>query len=483
MFENIKLRTHLLLGYGVSVVFFLGLAGVMYGTTTKVLETLKEVEKVQAVIIDINKATLYGEKMVRSFRGYLAVQNEVFIEEYNEGAKLFDAAIESIDRLINTPEQEKLLGEMKQVKNDFQFFANQVIKLVKEGKQNEAVSVFNTGKGKEFVDEFERLSNKFFGLEKIELEKETQGTNKNLIILLWLLSIGSILLILISITVAVKTTGDISKKINRVTENIVNFSTGVSTTIIQQELTAAQQASSVNETTTTMDELGASSQATAEQATAAVAAATKALNLAEEGTEAVDIGLEGMASLNEKVGAIAQQIARLSEQTNQIGNISQLVSDLANQTNMLALNAAVEAVRAGEHGKGFTIVASEIRKLADESRKSAEKIYTLVADIQTLINSTVMATEAGTQNVESGVKISQQAATAFNGVKEAINNVVLNNQQISFNVKQQALAIKQVVDAMNELNKGAQETASGLGQTKQGVQKLNEVSKELKSIV
>ncbi|MDY7006037.1 MAG: methyl-accepting chemotaxis protein [Cyanobacteriota bacterium] len=483
MFENIKLRTRLLLGYGVHVVLFLGLAGVMYGTTTKVLGTLKEIEKVQAVIIDVNKATLYGEKMVRSFRGYLAVQNEVFIEEYNEGAKLFDAALESIEELINTPEKEELLGEMKDVKNDFQFFADRVILLVKEGKQNEAVSVFNTGKGKEFVDEFEKLSNQFAALEKIELEEETQGTQKNLIILLWLLSIGSTLLILISIIVAVKTIGNISKKINQVTENIVNFSTGISTTIIQQELTAAQQASSVNETTTTMDELGASSQTTAEQAAAAVAAAKKALNLAEEGTEAVDISLEGMASLSEKVGAIAQQIARLSEQTNQIGNISQLVSDLANQTNMLALNAAVEAVRAGEHGKGFTIVASEIRKLADESRKSAEKIYTLVFDIQTLINSTVMATEAGTQNVESGVKISQQAATAFNGVKEAINNVVLNNQQISFNVKQQALAIQQVVDAMNELNTGAQETASGLGQTKQGVEKLNEVSKELKSIV
>ncbi|MGD1717232.1 methyl-accepting chemotaxis protein [Dapis sp. BLCC M172] len=93
---------------------------------------------------------------------------------------------------------------------------------------------------------------------------------------------------------------------------------------------------------------------------------------------------------------MAQQITRLSEQTNQIGNISQLVGDLANQTNMLALNAAVEAVRAGEHGKGFGVVASEIRKLADESRKSAEKIYTLVADIQTSINSTVLATEAGT---------------------------------------------------------------------------------------
>ena len=78
--------------------------------------------------------------------------------------------------------------------------------------------------------------------------------------------------------------------------------------------------------------------------------------------------VEGMFTLEKKVGAIAEQIVHLSEQANQIGSISQLVFDLANKTNMLALNSSVEAVRAGEHGKGFSVVANEIRKLAHQRR-------------------------------------------------------------------------------------------------------------------
>ncbi len=101
----------------------------------------------------------------------------------------------------------------------------------------------------------------------------------------------------------------------------------------------------------------------------AVEGATPSLTLilTEGGTQAVQQTLKGVTTLKEQVNEIANAIIRLSEQTRQIGTISSLVGDLANQTNMLALNAAVEAARAGEHGKGFGVVATEIRKLADQS--------------------------------------------------------------------------------------------------------------------
>jgi methyl-accepting chemotaxis protein len=239
----------------------------------------------------------------------------------------------------------------------------------------------------------------------------------------------------------------------------------------------------VNEITTTMDELEASSRQSAEQAKAAVTSAQQALKLAQGGTEAVGETLEGMFVLEKKVGAIAEQIVHLSEQANQIGTISQLVSDLANQTNMLALNSAVEASRAGEYGKGFTVVANEIRKLADQSQNSTEKINALVSEIQSAINSTVMVTEEGTKTVASGVQIAQRTEQAFTGVTDAVNKVAVNNQQISFTLKQQVDAIQQVVEAMEAINKGAKETASGISQSKEGTQQLNEAALVLKRMV
>jgi methyl-accepting chemotaxis protein len=483
MLEKLKLRERLLIGYAFPVAFFLGLAGFTNWTARKVFDTFQEVERVQDVIIDVNQTTVAGERMARSFNGYLAVRDEKLIAEYNAASLIFDEGIERAEQSIVKQDQKQRLERMREVKNSFNVFALEAIQLLKEGNQDSAIAKFNTENGKKYVDEFERLSEEFSREERRLLGEETKEAKKNLTWLLWCLILGSLLLIFISITVALNIAFRISGTIEGVVQKIADSATEISATIEEQERTASEQAASVNQTTTTMDELSASSQASAEQAEAAAAAARQALTLAKGGSSAVNNTLEGMASLNEKVGAIAQQIIRLSEQTNQIGNISTLVSDLASQTNMLALNAAVEAVRAGEHGKGFAVVASEIRKLADESRKSAERINVLVADIQTAFNSTVMATEEGTKTVKSGVEIARETADAFSGVSDSVNNVVVNNQQISLNVKQQAIAVKQVVDAMNALNTAARETASGLSQTKVGIQKLNEAALELKSLI
>ncbi|MDF5727940.1 MAG: methyl-accepting chemotaxis protein [Rhizonema sp. PD38] len=254
-------------------------------------------------------------------------------------------------------------------------------------------------------------------------------------------------------------------------------------TVEQQERIVSLQAASVNETTVTMDELEASFRQSTEQAQAAAMAAQQALQIAESGSKAVGVNLEDMFTLEKKVGIIAEQMLHLSEQANQIGSISQFVSDLANQTNMLALNSAVEAVRAGENGKGFSVVANEIRRLADQSQRSAEKIYVLVSEIQSAINSTVMVTEEGTKRVAAGVQIAQKTEQAFTGVEEAVNKVVLNNQQISLNLKQQLDGIQQVVQAMDSINKGARETAIGINQTKLSTQQLNEIALKLKDMV
>lgn len=266
-------------------------------------------------------------------------------------------------------------------------------------------------------------------------------------------------------------------------DTISTSSTEIAATTEEQDRIASSQASSVNQTTTSMDELNASSQQAAEQAEASSSSAREALKLSETGTQAVERTMAGMEKLRESVSAISTQIVRLSDRTEQIGSISSLVSDLANQTNMLALNAAVEAVRAGEHGKGFGVVAAEIRKLADQSQQAANKINALVGDVQGEIDSTVMVTDDGTKTVEAGVKIVRETANAFAGVADAIEQVVENNQQSSLTAQQQALAIEQVVAAMNDLNSAARETASGISQIKAGTLSLKQTAETLRSMV
>jgi len=297
------------------------------------------------------------------------------------------------------------------------------------------------------------------------------------------MTVGPLTAIILGIALSIAIAKPLDKALKGIINMIVSSSTEIAATIEQQERIAVQQAASVNQTTTTMDELGASSRQSAMQAESALENASHVLNMAAEGSKVVHKTQQGMLTLTEKVGAIAEQVLHLSQQTNQIANITNLVSDLANQTNMLAINATVEAVRAGEQGKGFGVVAREIRRLADQSKKSAAEINDLINDIQNAINKTVMVTDEGNTTLDNSLKLTEGTAETFNHVANAINSVVVSSQQIYLNTKQQALAIEQVVDAMNALNKGAAEAASGITQTRIGTQKLNQAALNLRYVV
>jgi methyl-accepting chemotaxis protein len=288
---------------------------------------------------------------------------------------------------------------------------------------------------------------------------------------------------LIILVIIVWINRNISLSLQKSVTTIANTSTQIAAAIAQQEQMTVKQAVSVNQVSSTMDELGASSQQSAEQVEASTTGARQALSLAEGGTNAVQNILEQMQLLEDSVGAIATQILNLRGQTNQIGGISTLVSGIASQTNMLALNAAVEAARAGEHGKGFAVVAEEIRKLADQSKQSAEQINTLVADIQAAINATAIATERGTKTVGTGMEMTQGTATSFKGVASSIDSIFLNHQQISLNAQQQALATQQVIDTMNQLALAARESAGGISQIKVGTQQLEMAAQNLLAMV
>jgi methyl-accepting chemotaxis protein len=275
----------------------------------------------------------------------------------------------------------------------------------------------------------------------------------------------------------------VTKYFQRAIGTITTSASEIIDTVQSQEITVNQQANSAITTADTVNQLESISTQTAAQASASATGAQQALGLAEEGTQAVQQTLEGMSGLRDRVDEIAEQIVNLGEQTKQITTISGLVSDLAKQTNMLALKAAVEAARVGEQGKGFGVVAGEIRKLAEESKKSAEKINNLATDIQTAINRTVIVTDRGTRTVTEGIQLAENTAATFVGVTDAVNNVFLNSQQISASAKQQATAIQQVLGQMTIISQGSQESAVGMHRVKTSTRELNQIADELQAAV
>ncbi|MDG2991000.1 methyl-accepting chemotaxis protein [Candidatus Synechococcus calcipolaris G9] len=275
----------------------------------------------------------------------------------------------------------------------------------------------------------------------------------------------------------------ITKVLSGIANQIASASTETAAAIAEQEKVIAQQAASVNQTTTTMEELGASSRQSAEQADASSAGAKQTMELSTSGLQGVRHTTEGIDVLKDNVSAIAEKIMQLSEQTTQITSVSELVADIANQTNILALNAAVEAARAGEQGKGFSVVAQEVRKLADQSKKSAEKITALIRETQASINSTVMVTDEGTKTAAECIKLAQSTRETFETIADSINSVFVNSQQIALSSKQQAVGVQQAVSAMNAINLGAREASTSVSQIKTATQQLLESAQTLKERV
>jgi methyl-accepting chemotaxis protein len=483
LLSQFKLRTQMLFGYAIPVFMFAVSTYIVYSNANKVFEAFNQVENVQKNIIETDTMALSGSNMVANSRGYLISEESKFLELYQQSWQGFQEASNNVDNTITIDEQRKRFEQMNEIAKNYNQHHNKLASLLENGKRKEGVELFKAGIGSKLLSDFLTLNSEFNATEIKRLNAENTQARNTLQNAINLLVFGSIISALTAFIIAWLISSLVSRKITQAIDAIDNSSLEINIAVDQQEKITSSQASSVNETTRTMDELEFSAKQASEQAETSTVGARQVLNLAENGNELVKQTLVEMNQMKEKVEAIAEQILRLSEQTNQIGNISQLVGDLANQTNMLALNAAVEAVRAGEYGKGFSVVASEIRKLADESQKSAHQINNLVMGIKQSNNLTGVVTEAGIKSVENTLDLAQKTASAFNNMSSELSNIVQSSQQISLNSKQQAVAIQQVVVAMNNLNKNAQDSSQGMGQIKLGIKKLSDAAFDLKDIV
>lgn len=433
--------------------------------------TQKSLQSLEQVLVDVQ----LGE------RGFIITKKDEFLDPYNQAQATLEQRFEDAKQLLkDDPEQTRRLLELQRLAQEGVDVLSANIVKVRGGYQPSADELL---KGKQSLEQMRAKINEMLEAENAILAQKQKSVDQSEVIST-ITSIGGTLIgTLLGLFIIFFVIRKVVKPINEVTQAITSSSTEIAAAVSQQEQVASEQATSVNQTTTIMQELGASARQSAEQAEQASSSAKEVSNLAGLGTRAVGHTLDDMSILKEKVNLIAQQILRLSEQTGQIGNISELVRDLANQTNMLALNAAVEAVRAGEHGRGFSVVAGEIRKLADQSKNSASKIGILVNDIQNSINSTVMVTDEGSKTVQSSLKTAEEMARTFEGVADSINTVAIHNQQISLTAQQQAIAIQQVVTAMDNLNQGALQTANGIQQTHLGTHKLTEAAQNLQAVI
>jgi twitching motility protein PilJ len=211
--------------------------------------------------------------------------------------------------------------------------------------------------------------------------------------------------------------------------------------------------------------------------------ARQSVSAAEQGSRAVENAIKGMHEIREQMQETSKRIKRLGESSQEIGEITELISDITEQTNVLALNAAIQAASAGEAGRGFSVVAEEVQRLAERSGAATKQIGALVRTIQTDTSDAVAAMEKSTQGVVEGAKLSDAAGAALHDISRVSNQLADLIQGISLETELQATSANSVAQTIGHILAVTEQTKDGTQQTAQSIQALSVLAEELKNSV
>ncbi len=227
--------------------------------------------------------------------------------------------------------------------------------------------------------------------------------------------------------------------------------------------TNESQAQGIEETAKAMEEMTVGIGRIANSAGMTFEASASTLTQAEEGRGLIDESSDRMNTISDTVGEIGQVVGRLGDRSQQIAAISQAIREISAQTNLLALNASIEAARAGEHGKGFSVVAGEIRKLAERSDESAVQVTELIEAIVGDIEKAGAFMEKGERDVQSGISSIRQTGEAFARIYEATRSVADQAEEASAAAEQMSASAQEVAASLQQMEKGSARSAETAG--------------------
>jgi methyl-accepting chemotaxis protein len=242
---------------------------------------------------------------------------------------------------------------------------------------------------------------------------------------------------------------------------------------------AEQQTAQIQGASGAVNEMSHTIQRMAENAEAATQASLKATQAAVKGGSSVSETIKGMQRIRAAVQTTGKKIKGLGERSLEIGAIIEVINEIATQTNLLALNAAIEAARAGEQGKGFAVVADEVRKLAERAARATKDITSLIKGIQVETSEAVTVMEEGTREVEEGTKLADQAGAALREIEQIVKQTSGLVTDITNSAANQVKVSESVVTSMDSISKLTQDTTKGVQDTVETIGRLAELSKRL----
>lgn len=294
-----------------------------------------------------------------------------------------------------------------------------------------------------------------------------------------------------------ETLGRIAAAVNRMLDNfgrmlaqvkhialsVSSSATQILATSEQITVGAQKQASEITNMSSSVDEMAASMVQVTRNAESSVTAGRHAIEIARFGDESVGNTSEGMSRIDEAVQRTADKMRLLARRGSEISEIISLITEIASQTNLLSLNAAIQAAHAGDAGLGFSVVAEEIRKLAERSAEATKRVSDLVKGVQTETAEALLAMENGMKEVGEGKRLAREARQALQDISGVVKQSSLMIEEISSASEEQARVTRGVAEAMQVISSIAIETSAGTRQSTQSVYRMVSLSESLNEAI
>ena len=471
-------------GFGLALTVIVLIGVVAYRSTNKYIETSSWVTHSHQVLERLDTLFSLMKDAQRGERGYIITGQDNFLEPYNTAInKIYETAKDIRKLTADNPNQQRRLDKLEPMIAGALAGLKDRIETRKTKGLDAAIEQVRNGPGERTINEvrslLEEMQNEEEDLLKQrskEAEDSARKTIDTIVIgtgLSFLLFFVGAFFIIRSITVPLR---DGINVLAAASSEILAATTQVASS-------AQETATAVNETGTTVEEVKQTALVSSQKGKYVSESAQKVAQVSVTGRKSIEDSIEAMNRIKNQTESVADNIVKLSEQSQSISEIIAAVNDLAEQSNLLAVNAAIEAAKAGEQGKGFSVVAQEVKSLAEQSKHATNQVRTILSDIQKSIGSAVMSTEQASRAVETGVKQTTEAGESIRILSDTITESAQAATQIAVSSQQQLVGMDQVGLAMQNIKQATDQNVGSSKQVETTAQSLHHLGQKLRQLI